>query len=120
MSDYKNLPLWKKGMTLAHSVYAAVEMAGVKGSDAGKRLRKAVVSVPSLVGEAFLDLSGRDADEALTLAESRLAEVARLLGEDAALASIGEAERAGILSDINELQADLAGVRAARSGEAAH
>jgi four helix bundle protein len=115
MSEYKNLPVWKRGMTLAHGVYAAVEMAGVKGTEAGKRLRKAAVSVPSLVGEAFLDLSGRDADEALTLAESKLAEVARLLGEDPALASIGEAERAGLLADVEALRADLEMVKLERS-----
>jgi four helix bundle protein len=120
MSDYKNLPVWKKGMTLAHTVYAAVEMAGVKGTEAAKRLRKAAVSVPSLVGEAFLDLSGRDVDEALTLADSKLAEVARLLGEEPLLASIGEAERAGMLADIESLRADVEGLRQERLGEAAN
>jgi four helix bundle protein len=120
MSEYKNLPVWKKGMTFAHTVYAAVEVAGVKGSDAGKRLRKAAVSVPSLVGEAFLDLSGKDVDEALALADSRLAEVARLLGEDPALASIGDAERADLLDDILSLRADIETLKLERGNEKAN
>ena len=79
MSGYKNLPTWKRGMSFAHTVYAAVEAAGAKGTEAGTRLRKAAVSVPSLVGEAFLDLPGSDVEEALGLAETKLAEVASLL-----------------------------------------
>ncbi len=120
MSDYKNLPVWKKGMTFAHTVYAAVEVAGVKGSDAGKRLRKAAVSVPSLVGEAFLDLSGKDVVEALSLADSKLAEVARLLSDDPALVSIGGSERTGLLDDIESLRADLEALKLQRGHEKAN
>ncbi len=120
MSEYKNLPTWKRGMSFAHTVYAAVEAAGAKGTDAGTRLRKAAVSVPSLVGEAFLDLSGSDVAEALGLAEAKLAEVASLLTSEPALESIPEADREGLLADLSDLRAELAQLRVARSGEMTH
>ncbi len=119
-ADYKNLPLWRRGVSLAHTVYAAVEAAGAKGTEAGTRLRKAAVSVPSLVGEAFLDLSGKDVGEALALAETKLDEVQRLLTTDPSLKSIPEADREGLLADLETLKAEIAGLRAARTGETAH
>lgn len=117
VNDYKSLPTWKRGMTLAHTVYAAVEASGAKGTDAGTRLRKAAVSVPSLVGEAFLDLSGGNVSEALGLAEAKLAEVANILVSEPALAGIPEADRDGLLADLSVLRAELAQLRAERSGE---
>jgi four helix bundle protein len=119
-AEYKNLPLWKKGMTLAHTVYAAVEAAGAKGTDAGTRLRKAAVSVPSLVGEAFLDLSGRDVGEALALAESKLEEVQSLLTSEPSLRTIPAADLEGLLGDLREMRAEIAQLRESRSGETAH
>src|SRR5512143_2094550 len=98
MSDYKSLPAWKRGMALAHTVYAAAEVAGVSASDAGRRLRKAAVSVPSLIGEAYLDAGGRDAEEALFLAQGRIAEVERLLASEADLSAIPENERLALLA----------------------
>ena len=120
VSEYKKLPTWKRGMSFAHTVYAAVEAAGANGTDAGTRLRKAAVSVPSLVGEAFLDLSGSDVTEALGLAEAKLAEVANLLTSDPALESIPEVDRDGLLADLSDLRAELAQLRAERSGERTH
>jgi four helix bundle protein len=118
--DYKNLPLWKRGMTLAHAVYAAVEASGAKGTDSGVRLRKAAVSVPSLVGEAFLDMSGRDVGEALSLAESKLDEVQRLLTSEPALKSIPPGDLESLLGDLESLRAELVELRAGRTGETAH
>lgn len=118
--DYKNLPLWKRGMTLAHTVYAAVEASGAKGTDAGTRLRKAAVSVPSLVGEAFLDLSGQGVGEALSLAESKLDEVRRLLTSEPALRSIPSGDLESLLGDLESLKAELVQLRAARTGETTH
>ncbi len=120
MADYKNLPLWKRGMTLAHTVYAAVEAAGVKGTEAGTRLRKAAVSVPSLVGEAFLDLSGKQVGEALALAEEKLDEVERLLTSEPSLRSIPSGDLKGLLEDLEGLKAEIAELRASRTGETAH
>lgn len=120
MSEYKNLPTWKRGMTFAHTVYAAVEASGAKGTEAGTRLRKAAVSVPSLVGEAFLDLSGGDVTEALGLADAKLEEVANILTREPALESIPLADREGLLADLSALRAELAQLRAARSGETTH
>jgi len=118
--DYKNLPLWKRGMTLAHTVYAAVEAAGAKGTEAGTRLRKAAVSVPSLVGEAFLDVSGKGVGEALALAEAKLDEVETLLTSEPSLRAIPSADLEGLLEDLGSLKAELAGLRASRTGETAH
>ncbi len=118
--DYKNLPLWKRGMTLAHTVYAAVEAAGAKGTQAGIRLRKAAVSVPSLVGEAFLDTSGKDAGEALALAEAKLDEVERLLKSEPSLKAIPSGDLEGLLEDLESLKAELAELRTSRTGETTH
>lgn len=120
MAEYKNLPLWKRGMSLAHNVYAVVEAAGVKGTEAGIRLRKAAVSVPSLVGEAFLDLSGKDVAEALSLAEAKLAEVERLLTSEPSLGSIPPGDLESLLEDLESLKAEIAGLRAGRPGETTH
>lgn len=119
-ADYKNFPLWKRGMTLAHTVYAAVEAAGAKGTEAGKRLRRAAVSVPSLVGEAFLDLSGKDVEEALALAETKLEEVQRLLTSEPALRAIPPGDLEGLLADLAEMRAEVAALRGSRSGETTH
>jgi four helix bundle protein len=117
--EYKNLPLWKRGMTLAHTVYAAVEAAGAKGTEAGTRLRKAAVSVPSLVGEAFLDMSGKDVGEALSLAEAKLSEVQGLLTSPS-LSGIPDADRESLLADLESLKAELVQLRATRTGETTH
>jgi four helix bundle protein len=116
---YKNLPLWKKGMSLAHTVYAAVEAAGAKGTEAGTRLRKAAVSVPSLVGEAFLDASEKDVAEALALAETKLDEVGALLGSPS-LDGIPPADRESLLGDLENLKAELVELRTTRTGETTH
>jgi len=117
--EYKNLPLWKRGMTLAHTVYAAVEAAGAKGTEAGTRLRKAAVSVPSLVGEAFLDMSGKDVGEALSLAEAKLDEVQGLLTSPS-LSGIPAADLESLLVDLESLKAELVQLRATRTGETTH
>jgi four helix bundle protein len=118
--DYKNLPLWKRGMTLAHTVYAAVEAAGAKGTEAGTRLRKAAVSVPSLVGEAFLDASGTGAGEALRLAEAKLDEVEALLRSEPSLRAIPSGDLDGLLEDLENLKAELVELRTSRTGETSH
>lgn len=111
MTDYKSLPAWKRAMSIARSVYACVDEAGMKQSEPGKRLRKAAVSVPSLIAEAFLDVTGRDEDEALFLAGGRLSEVARLLGE----ANLTDPDRVSLLSEIELLTHDLEDLKAARA-----
>ena len=118
--DYKNLPLWKRGMTLAHTVYATVEAAGAKGTEAGIRLRKAAVSVPSLVGEAFLDMSGKGVGEALALAEAKLDEVEAILTSEPSLKAIPPADIEGLLEDLESLKAELVELRTSRTGETAH
>jgi len=94
-------------MGLAHTVYATAAQAGLSDCDAGKRLRKAAVSVPSLIGEAYLDPGGREAEEALFLALGRLAEVERLLADEPALLEIPETDRLSLLAEIALLKEDL-------------
>lgn len=117
MADYKNLPLWKRGMSLAHTVYAAVEAAGANGTPAGIRLRKAAVSVPSLVGEAFLDLSGKEVGEALALAEAKLDEVETLLVSEPSFRTVPPGDLEGLLGDVEALKAEIVALRATRTGE---
>jgi len=116
MSDYKSLPAWKRGMTLAHTVYAAAEVAGLSASEAGRRLRKAAVSVPSLIGEAYLDAGTRNADEALFLAQARIAELERMLENEVELGAIPEPERFALLAEIDLLKDDVEELRLAKSG----
>ena len=116
MSDFKSLPAWKRGMALAHTVYATAEVAGLSGSEAGRRLRKAAVSVPSLIGEAYLDAGGRDAEEALFLAQGRIAELERLIASDSELGAIPENERLSLLAEIDLLKTDVEDLRVARAG----
>jgi len=94
-------------MELAHTLCAAVAEGALARTDAGQRLRQAAVSVPSLVGEAFLDLSGPDAGRILALAAEKLTEVARLLSLPAVGESLGEVDRSGLLSEIESLRAEL-------------
>lgn len=107
MSDYKSLPAWKRGMGLAHTVYATAAIAGLSDSEPGRRLRKAAVSVPSLIGEAYLDGGSRDAEESLFLARGRLAEVERLLADEPGLSAIPETDRLSLLAEIELLREDL-------------
>ncbi len=88
-----------------------MDEAGLKKTEPGKRLRKAAVSVPSLIAEAFLDVTGRDETEALFLAGGRLSEVALLLGQSSVL----ETDRLSLLSDIELLTQDLEDLKAARA-----
>ena len=111
MNDYKSLPAWKRGMTLAHAIYAAADEAGLSQTDLGLRLRKTSVQIPSLIGEAFLDAGGREAGEALSLAGARLGELGSLLAVDAA-GSIPSDERDVLLGEIAILQSELDALRA--------
>jgi hypothetical protein len=110
VSDYKSLPAWNHGMALAHAVYAAVEASGLRGTPTGIGLRKAAVSVPSLIADAVIDLTGRDRDEALVLASTKLSAMTHLL-DDEAISSLGEGERASLLSDIGDLAEELEAMR---------
>ena len=111
MNDYKSLPAWKRGMTLAHAIYAAADEAGLSQTDLGHRLRKTSVQIPSLIGEAFLDAGGREAGEALFLAGARLGELERLLAEGASAGAIPSDERDALRAEIAILQGELEALR---------
>ncbi len=107
-------------MDLAHTVCAAVAAGALAGTEAGRRLRKAAVSVPSLVEEAFVDLAAPDAAEALSLASARLSEVADLLSLEPVRQSIDEAERSCLIAEIEALRAELENLRSRGDGKAGH
>jgi len=118
--DHGRIPAWRRGIELAHTVCAAVAGGALALTDAGQRLRKAAVSVPSLVGEAFLDLTAPDAAEALSRASAKLSEVAQLLALDAVREALGEPETAALLSEIEALRADLEDLSARRARRPGH
>jgi hypothetical protein len=107
MSDDRKLPAWKKGVDLAHTVYVTVESRGLGATDAGLKLRRTIVSVPSLLGEAYLELPGEDAERALGEAAGKLAEVAGLLGQDLVRSALSETDRAGLLGEIEGLRGEI-------------
>ncbi len=107
-------------MELAHTVCAAVAAGRLASTDAGQMLRRAAVSVPSLVGEAFLDLTGPDASEALGQAAERLAEVGRLLSLPGVGEALGEAEQTGLLAEVAGLRGELDELRRSLGPGPAH
>ncbi len=118
--DHGRGPAFRRGMDLAHTVCAAVAGGALARTDAGQRLRKAVVSVPSLVGEAFLDLTAPDAAAALAEASAKLSEVARLLMLDPVRQSLGDTDRNSLLAEIEALRSDLEELRNSRAGPPGH
>jgi four helix bundle protein len=118
--DHARGPAWRRGMELAHTVCAAVAGGALARTDEGQRLRKAAVSVPSLVGEALLDLNASDAATALSQASAKLSEVALLLAIEPVRQSIGDAERDSLLGEIEALRADLEGLLSPGSSTAGH
>lgn len=120
MSDDRKLPAWKKGVDLAHTVYVTVESRGLGATDAGLKLRRTIVSVPSLLGEAYLELPGEDADRALGEAAGKLAEVAGLLGQDSVRSALPEADRAGLLGEIEGLRGEISQLLKGRAPGPSH
>lgn len=118
--DHGRIPAWRRGIDLAHTVCAAVAGGTLARTEAGLRLRSAAVSVPSLVGEAFLDLAADDAGEALSRASVKLSEVAQLVSQDPVRQSLGEAETASLLAEIDSLRADLESLIANRGTPPGH
>ncbi len=107
-------------MEFAHTVCAAVAGGPLGGTDAGRKLRTAAVSVPSLVGEAFLDQGGAEAARSLQAAAEKLAEVAGILSLDPVRQALGEPERTALLTEIDSLRAELDVLRVGFPGGAAH
>ena len=107
MSEPRKLPAWKRGIDLAHTVCVTVEALGLARTEAGQQLRRTVVSVPSLLGEAFLDSAGRRVGQALQEATMKLAEVAGLLSQDVVRKALPEADRTGLLDEIEGLGREI-------------
>ncbi len=118
--DHGRGPAFRRGMDLAHTVCAAVAAGALARTEAGQRLRKAAISVPSLVEEAFVDLAAPDAAEALSLATTRLSEVADLLAVESVRDSLPDAEKTSLLAEIEALRADLEALRTRRTKAAGH
>jgi four helix bundle protein len=118
--DHARGPAWRRGMELAHTVCAAVAGGALARTDEGQRLRKAAVSVPSLVGEAFLDQGAADASRSLGAAAEKLAEVGGILSLDAVRDALGESEQAALLREIDLLRAELDVLRGGFPGTPSH
>lgn len=118
--DHGRGPAFRRGMDLAHTLCAAAAGGSLARTEAGQRLRKAAVSVPSLVGEAVADLAAPDAATALSRASAILLEVADLLSRDPVRESLPEPERISILAEIEALRADLGQLMTGRAGSGGH
>lgn len=120
MADHGRIPTWRRGMEFAHTVCAAVAAGPLGGTDAGQKLRKAAVSVPSLVGEAFLDPGTAEAARSLVAAAEKLAEVASILALDPIRQALGEPERAALLRELDTLRVELDVLRDGLPGGTSH
>lgn len=108
MSDYRTLPAWTRAMGLAHAVYAAAEAAGIRETEAGRRLRKTVVAVPSLVAEACTGHE-ESRSEPLGRADELLQELHALLSESGH--PLPEPERRSLLLELPPLREELRALR---------
>lgn len=108
MTDYRGLPAWEKAMGLAHAVCAAAEAAGLRGTESGRRLRKAVIAVPSLVAEAWTGHEESRGDP-LSHAEERLAELQALLSEPGT--ALSEPDRRALLLELPSVRDELRALR---------
>ncbi len=120
MDAHGRIPTWRRGLEFAHTVCAAVAGGPLGGTDAGRRLRSAAVSVPSLVGEAFLDQGAAEAARSLLAAAEKLAEVAGILSLDPIRQALGEPERMALLREIESLRAELDLLRDGLPGTPSH
>ena len=76
ISDYRDLEVWKKSMTLCEKVYSYVRMFPQEEKFAlGDQLRRAVVSIPSNIAEGNGRLSQADYSHFLGIARGSLHEV---------------------------------------------
>jgi len=78
--DVRTTPAWRKAIGLAHEVCAALETARDLPGDAGPRLRRAALAIPSLFADAFLDTDARTCHERLADAATQVSELTQLLG----------------------------------------
>ncbi len=119
MGDYRRLPAWTRALGLAHALCAALEGAGLKHAPETAAIRRAAVSVPSLVAEAHLE-STREAGAVLRSALDRLDEIRALLGRDPFRSRLPEADRRALLSEVDQVSVEVraaAAVDAAAPGE---
>ena len=118
--DHGRGPAFRRGMDLAHTLCAAVAGGPLGGTEAGRQLRRAAVSVPSLVGEAFVDPGGPEAAAALSQASAKLTEVAALLWLEPVRETLPESERESLLADIEALRSELEELLAGLGGAGRH
>ena len=107
MADYRSLPAWRQAVGLAHTVCAALEAACAREGEAGVRIRRAALSIPSLVADAFLDQGRRDPAEVLAEAACRVAEVRELVEGEPCARRLSEADRTALLAEIDALGAEI-------------
>ncbi len=109
---YKELHVWQKGMTLAKTIY---ELTGRFPSEEKfgltAQMRRAAVSVPSNIAEGQARQGTREFLQFLSHASGSLAELETQLLLSASLGFCKEADIAGALGTITELQKMLAAMR---------
>lgn len=105
--DVRETPAWRKAIGLAHEVCAALEETPVLPGDAGQRLRRAALAVPSLVAEAFLFTGADDCRERLSAAAGRVAELRALLGTPELRRAVPGPEADALLADAEALSVEI-------------
>ncbi len=107
MGDYRSLPAWRRAVGLAHVLCAALEDAEPSEREAAHPLRRAALSIPSLVADAFLDSGPMEARDALAEAIAHLAEIRRFLGEGPAVPALPGVDRAVLVAEMETLASEL-------------
>jgi four helix bundle protein len=91
-----------------------LEEGAVPQRESADRLRRAAVSIPSLVAEAFLDTETNDPVEVLARACARLGEVQDLLAREPLATAMPDEDRQGLLDQIERLVGELERLRVSR------
>lgn len=101
------IPVWKRGMTLAHAVYALLEEAGLGKTPDGTRIRRCALMVPSAIEDAFVDVGNLDPQTALDRAETCLASLRSALSNSLSIRSVPPKDVEDLLSEIGTLEAEI-------------
>lgn len=104
MRDYRSLPAWKRGTSVAHDLCALLSESGLGGTESGRSMRRLAIAIPSLIAEAFLGLAQDGSEAALDQVNQRLTDLARALET----ATFGpDSEREALLTEVLDLRAEL-------------
>ncbi len=99
--------IWKRGMRLAHTLYAAIEAAGLGETEAGIKIRKCALAVPSLLDESFNDFRSSDPFASLEQAENCIANMKLVLSAAPLAGALDPSDLALLLEEIDSLSCAL-------------